>query len=140
MNKDIFDWLKYHNQQPKRVLRQIPVSPNFIKAGDVLLVSYPDDYEYRLILVVGSKYGSGVYSSTRGNFLMTGFKLTSSKVINKLVLDRFYKNRLANYQDFKAVLGSLFGLLTYRTYDLSKIKELFQVQLNINNIIIEDDE
>ena len=138
-SSEVDKWFKEHNQNLSKSTQKIPVSPTYIRAGDVLLLTYPEDYDFRLILVVGNKKGTGIYLSTQNNFLLSGFKLTDSKVINKIVLRFFYKKEsISLYENFKSPMSSIFGNLAYRTYNLSKIRELYKVTLNIENIEIDE--
>jgi len=136
--KDVKQWFKDHGQNLTKSAKKIPISPSYIRSGDVVLLTYPGDYDYRLVLVVGNKSGRGMYVSTQNNLLLSGFKLTDSKVINKIVLEFFYKKEsAAYYENFKSPLNAIFGRLAYRTYNMTKIRDLFQVTLNVENIDIE---
>lgn len=141
LSKEVEKWFKDHGQKSNKAIQKIPISASYIKPGDVILLTYPEDYDYRLVLVVANKSGQGIYTSTAGNILLSGFKLTDSKIINKIVLEFFYKKESAAlYENFKSPLNAIFGNLAYRTYNFSKIRELYKVTIDISKIEIDEDE
>ena len=110
-----------------------PISTGAITPGDILHFTYVDGEV--VVLVVARKISkAGIFISTRGNRLMSCFKLVgkSATTIN-LIVNALYKNRvLSSYTlltsyVIQAGLRALLGKQSYRTYNTSKIEHLRKV-------------
>jgi hypothetical protein len=157
--KHILQWLKDHGQNlTVKAGTRKRIHDGGIQAGEVILLSYPIVLkqvtrsspnqlvmkkrsasiggDYRIVFVVNTGGGrtGGVFLSTAGNYLLTAFKLSSSTVVNKIVLRAFYRKRSVQYQNFMHILGKIYGLDAFRTYNLAKARDLQVLKLDLRRI------
>ena len=99
-----------------------------LKPGDIVMFQY--DEQARLGMIVSSgRTASGLFLSTQLNsllnmFLMEGLSMDKFQVAVNIL----YKNRTrCSYHGSPTILGSLFGQSNFRTFDVSRIKGLYQV-------------
>jgi len=104
--------------------------------GDIVLFNYPPLSEQRMTLVVSNKRGSGIFISSRGNKLVSCFRLNdASSEILPIILQNLYKNRKkASYSGILKGLSALLGSRNYRTYKLNNMRHLYNVNLNMEII------
>jgi hypothetical protein len=125
------------------LLKRNPVSSSAIKPGDVLVFNYfyidklsRNRKNERLVLVVKSKRAStGVFTSSRGNILLSCFNLGfKSEGTITIILDQLYKNsKDSSYTKINENqingLKALLGIHNYRTFKFSNMKNLFKVRI-----------
>ena len=122
----------------------IPKSSGFISPGDILFFEYPDDNgknDFRIVLVVASKYGQGIYTAKTGNKLLTCFKLDEPPFdVVRIILYKLYKNKeLCSYDTITYGLNAILG--EYRTYNLAKIELLHKLEFDQTKLVeLEDGE
>lgn len=166
LSKHILAWLKAHGQilsLEKGTRKRIFFDQ--IKAGDVVLFSYPIVFknlsrpspnqpfirrkstnniggEYRIAFVVntGPVRTDGMFHASTGNLLLSVFKLSSSPVVNKIVLGAFYRRRLVNYQSFIRVLGTIYGKEAFRTYKLYQTRDLQILKFDLRKLRTKDED
>ena len=117
-----------------KVLRPMPASPSRISPGDILVFRYysgvgPGSREQRVVLIVKSRRGDGVFPGLQGK-LVSCFKLDgdSEDVIDAIVENLYKKRRRASYYGkIKDSLIKLLGIDSYRTYKLDQMKQIYKV-------------
>ena len=120
-----------------KFLAPIPPSANRMIPGDIIVFRYysgvgPGSRGQRVILVIKTKAGDGVYISGKGNTLVTCFKLDGdSDAVISIIMDNLYKKRrrASYYGKIKESLISLLGIDSFRTYNLNNMKQLYKVYL-----------
>jgi hypothetical protein len=139
----LISFLKKINHDDQKYFGPIPVSYGFISPGDILSF----DYVYIdkrgsakgasvVVLVVSVDRGPGIFLSSRNNKLLACFIIDDiSPTILNYVISAINNNKgLLSYKTIKASLGSLFGSWNFITYDLSKIRGLQKVQIDLNKL------
>ena len=113
-----------------KYIQPMPPSADRITPGDILIFDYVWG-EQRVVLVVKSKKGDGVYPG-KDDKLVSCFKLgASTDVVIDAILETLYnKRRLSAYiGQIKASLTALLGRGNYRTYKLGGMKQIYKVFL-----------
>ena len=109
-----------------------------VRPGDIVLFRYylsdgrKITNHQRSGLIVSTLMGHGIYESTRGNLLMSCFKihLSPPEIVN-IVLKNLYKNEAkCNYHKITRALIQLFGKKQYRTYMIRKINRLVELRIH----------
>ena len=129
------NFLQAINHDDEAFITPVPRSYSFIKPAQVLNFNYP---ESGVIwgLVVEVERGPGIFVSTRGNKLVCVFKLTNSspETVN-FVLKTIYKDRrLATYSNVINGLSAIFGRNSFRTYNLSKMSSIMEVDIKVERL------
>lgn len=131
------DFFTKVNDKNKSILTEIPPSADMIVAGDILIFRYRMDARgsqrstngERVVLVVRTKRGNGVFPGKNGR-LLTCFKLNgSSEVVIDLVMETLYNRRRASsyYSKIIKSLKSLLGTSSFRTYSLNKMNRILML-------------
>jgi len=112
----------------KYYLQRIPVSRGVVQPGDIIIFDYPDTY---IALVVSTQRAPmGTFLSTRGNNLITTFKLPENKIIIEEAIRNLYKKRVrADYYTITKAFKKVFGPESFRTFNMSKIDNLYKLDL-----------
>lgn len=124
------------NHNEERFISPTTKSPGFISAGDVLMFRYKGDPFYKFVIVVKIKRGEGLFTSSRGNKLLACFKLdgTTPETL-KILLKYIYKNRrLADYYKIQEAMAAIFGMNSFRSYNLSYINYLNELTLDLRRL------
>lgn len=108
-----------------------------VRPGDIVLFKYylsdgkKISNHQRSGLIVSTLMGHGIYESTRGNLLMSCFKIhLSPPEIVKIVLKNLYKNEAkCNYHKITRALIQLFGKKQYRTYKVRNVNRLVELRI-----------
>lgn len=98
--------------------------------GDIVYFAYED--KARLGMVVSSaRTENGIFLSTRLNTLINMFLLEPvSPDTFEAILNILYKNPTkCSYWGSPVVLGSLFGIENFRTFDVSKMSQIHSVEI-----------
>jgi hypothetical protein len=113
--------------------RAIPRSPFMFSPGDLVVFAYahPDNHSTKVFLVTGTQRGPhGRFRSSKGNMLLSGFKVDFSATIFKTLAKVYYKNRtMAHYDRIIPLLFVAFGRSNFRTYNIAKIINPFEIDL-----------
>ena len=113
-----------------KYIQPMPPSADRITPGDILIFDYTNGQQ-RVVLVVKSKRGDGVYPG-KDDKLVSCFKLeANTAVVIDAILETLYKKRrLSSYiGKIKDSLTALLGRGNYRTYKLGKMKQIYKVFL-----------
>lgn len=103
-------------------------SSAYLVPGDLVLFTYSGSQ--RLCLVVATGRGSSVWTSSRGNTLLNCFELNSfSAETIEIFVSNLYKNRKIDYQTAMKYFKSLFGSKNFKTFNILKISDLFEIEL-----------
>jgi hypothetical protein len=119
-----------------KVLQPMPPSADRITPGDILIFKYflgvgPGSRGQRVVLIVKSKRGDGVFPGLDDK-LVSCFKLNGdSEAVIEAILENLYKKRrrASYYGKIKASLIKLLGIDSYRTYKLGQMKQIYKVFL-----------
>ena len=119
-----------------KVLQPMPASASRITPGDILVFRYhlgvgPGSQSQRVILIIKSRRGDGVFPGLSGK-LVSCFKLdgNSEDVVDAILENLYKKRRVASYYGkIKDSLIKLLGIDSYRTYKLDQMKEIYKVFL-----------
>lgn len=133
IDPEIALYLEDINHAEESLIRPIPKSAGYLTPGAVVLFKYDIDgvVESRLALVVSNQRGNGVFTSTRGNRLMSCFRLTDVfSEVGSIILRHLNRNRrLNNYYLLADSLTPIFNKESYRTYNLNKVTGLHKVRI-----------
>lgn len=126
------NFLRAINHDSEAFITPVPKSYSFIYPSQILNFYYTTpDSKVVWGLVVEVERGPGIFISTRGNKLVCVFKLTSigPETVN-FILKTIYKNkRLATYQNVINSLSTILGSSSFRTYNLSKMSSMMEVEI-----------
>ena len=114
----------------------VPKSYSYIRPAQILNFKYPKSGDI-WGMVVEVERGPGIFISTRGNKLVCVFKLTNSspETVN-FVLKTIYKDRrLATYKNVINGLSAIFGTNSFRTYNLSKMDRIVEVDIKLERLL-----
>ena len=117
-----------------KILQPMPASASRITPGDILIFRYhlgfgPGSQAQRVILIIKSRRGDGVFPGLDGK-LVSCFKLDGdSEAVIDAILENLYKKRrtASYYGKIKDSLIKLLGIDSYRTYKLDQMKEIYKV-------------
>ena len=112
-----------------RYLRRIPASTTYITPGHVLAFKYNGGEV--VALVVSTKRGNGRFISTKGNPLITVFKLNGlSEVVLQVIMENLYRNPgISSYKGVTKALKTILGKDRFRTYNLRKMYGIHQIEI-----------
>lgn len=128
-------FLRGINHDSEAYISPVPKSYSYFSPGQVINFNYPESGNI-WGLVVEVERGPGVFISTRGNKLVCVFKLTNSppETVN-FVLKAIYKDRrLATYSNVINGMMAIFGRNSFRTYNLSKMGRIMEVDIQIGRL------
>lgn len=133
------DFLKKINHEGSNFFSLIPKSSGFISPGDVLRFGY--NAELINVLVVSTRRGNGMFLSGRSNMLITCFKLDdNSESVLRIILRSIYKDRgIANYYVIQKSLRSILGSNSFRTYNLSLIRNMQKIEIDRSRLKTEEE-
>lgn len=123
------------NHDQGSLITPVPRSYSFFSPGQVINFNY-DGTPNIWGLVVEVERGPGIFISTRWNKLVCVFKLNDSdRETVKLVLKTIYKDRrLATYKNVINGLSAIFGSNSFRTYNLTKMGRLMEVNIQVGKL------
>lgn len=101
-----------------------------LNPGDIIWFNY--DGQGRAGLVVSSRRtNSGYFLSTRNNVLLNVFLIDSlSESMTQLMVNNLYKNENVCDYHSKNIVGAFLGKDNFRTFNVSKVKNLTSVIIN----------
>ena len=141
ISKKTQDFLISIGEETTVTLKKMPSGGrSTVIPGRILIFRYfvsatqkrPGTRGQRVILVVRTKSGDGLYVSPRGNLLVSCFRLEGkSDVIVSTIVENLYKKRRRSsyYGKIKESLKSLLGVDSFRTYKLSQMKDVYSLAL-----------
>lgn len=121
-------------------VKKLAHSQSSLRPGDLISFRYPkEDINPRVALIVSCERGPyGSYISTKGNILISCFKLNYTGAVTNEILRNLYKNRSkASYYSIKKSLTTLLGTSSYRTYILNEMTEIHAIEFNRNSLRID---
>ena len=121
---------------PKKILSMIPPSADRMTPGEILIFRYylgsgPGSRGQRVVLVVKTRRGDGVFPGKDG-LLVSCFTLkgNSEQVVDAIIENLYKKRRKSSYYGkIKASLIKLLGIDSFRTYKLTQMKDIYKVSL-----------
>lgn len=111
-----------------RGFRPNPRSISSMSPGDLLIFTYNE--VSRFVLVISCARGRGTFLSSKRNILVSCIQLNLTSPSSSIILRALYKNvKGADYQRLNRSLHSLFGRSNFRTFQLTKMKQIDEVVL-----------
>lgn len=108
-----------------------------LKPGDLVMFDYINNFEVtsRFGIVVRSKRTGvqrGYFLSTRFNTLLNIFLLDSITLDSfEIMINNLYRNRIrCTYKNSPRILGSFLGQDNFRTFNVSKIRNIYSFLIN----------
>ena len=100
--------------------------------GDIVTFTYANGESTRRLLVTGTnKAPSGKFLSSRSNYLLCCFEIQESLYSIIRILSFLYKNRIkSDYQQLPNTLKSVLGIKNFKTFNMSKIKEPYELEVS----------
>lgn len=126
-----YEFVKLSDIEWKAKVKSLAQSASSVRPGDLLAFKYPkEDNHSRISLIVSCDRGLlGYFISTRGNMLISCFKIEQIGSVTNEIIKNLYKNRSkASYHSIKRSLTTLLGTSAYRTYILNHMSELHAIE------------
>ena len=134
--KEIKDFFGDIGGFDQKLLSPIPPSQSRMTPGNVLVLDYPEDGKralvQRVVLLVRIKRGHGIFISSQNNLLVACFQLNAkSATVVEIIMENLYKKRRRSsyYGKIKESLVSLLGIDSFKTFNLNKMRSIYQVYL-----------
>jgi hypothetical protein len=111
-------------------VKLLPTSPMSLRPGDIIAFSYKGRFNARRLLVVGTnKNPDARFKSTRDNLLLCSYEIeeTLPKLVS--VFSTFYNNRGIRYEHLKNTMASVFGLKSYKTFNIGEMLNIYKIQV-----------
>ena len=116
------------------VIAKRAVSTGSMVPGDIYIFSYdnfkPGSWvsDYRIVLLVSCRRGPGYFRSSRGNLLVSAYEIDLLGDSFEVLVNNLYKKRvIADYYKITRALDRFLGESKYKTFDLSRMRDLYEV-------------
>lgn len=111
--------------------RPNPKSVASMTPGDILAFNY--EGSSRIVLIISTKRGRGVFLSSRMNLLVSVVDLDLSRPSTFMFIKALHKNiKGSNYLKLRRSIFSVLGKENFRTFDLQKMRDINEVAVRIH--------
>ena len=113
-------------------IKLVAVSPMTLRPGDIIAFSYKGRFNFRRLLVVGTNANPDArFKSTQDNVLLCSYEIEESLPRLTTVFSSFYNNRKIRYDHLKKTMASVFGLKSYKTFNIAEMFNIYKIQVEI---------
>jgi hypothetical protein len=113
-------------------IKFVPTQPAQLLPGDIATFTYDGYNESRRVLIVATEIATnGKKTSLKGNHLLSCYLIDETLPKLVMMFNSFYKNRRSHYSRMPKTLRSVFGKGNYRTFNFSKISDLYELEVDV---------